>query len=47
MKNYKNKPLDYIIFTNSKKMLIFDNKNYKVEDNHFVIFKNPPLTNIE
>ena len=47
MKNYKSKPLDYIIFTNTKDMLIFDNKNYKVEDNHFAIFKDPPLTNID
>jgi len=47
MKNYKSKPLDYIIFTNTKDMLIFNNKNYKVEDNHFAIFKDPPLTNID
>lgn len=46
MKNYKSKPLDYIIFTNTKEMLIFDNKNYKVENNRFAVFKNPPLTNI-
>ena len=46
MKNYKSKQLDYIIFTNTNDILIFDNKNYKVEDNHFAIFKNPPLTKI-
>ena len=47
MKNYKSKPLDYIIFTSAKDMLVFNNKNYKVEDNHFAIFKNPPITNID
>jgi hypothetical protein len=47
MKNYKNKPIDYIIFTNTKQILIFENKNYTVENNHYVIFKSPPLTNID
>jgi len=44
MKNYKNKPLEYIIFTNTKEMVIFENKNYKVEDKHIAIFTSPPLT---
>jgi hypothetical protein len=44
MKNYKSKPLDYIIFTNGKEIVIFENKNYKVENNHHVIFSGQPLT---
>lgn len=47
MKNYKSKPVNYIIFTNPSKMLIFKNSNYKVENNDFAIFKNPPVTNID
>jgi hypothetical protein len=49
MKNYKNKPLDYIIFVNSNEMKIFKNKNYMVDNKnpHIVIFKNPPVSNIE
>jgi len=46
MKNYKNKPLDYIIFTSGKEILIFENKNYKVENNHYVIFSGQPLTGL-
>lgn len=46
MKDYKKKPIQFIIFANPKELLIFDNKNYKVEDNHFAIFKNPPLSKI-
>jgi len=44
MKNYKNKPLEYIIFANTKEMIIFENKNYKVVDKHIAIFTSPPLT---
>jgi len=43
MKNYKSKPIQYIIFTNNntKDMLIFENKNYTIqENNNSVIFKN-------
>lgn len=46
MKNYKSKPVQYLIFAGPKGLLIFDNKNYRVENNHFAIFKNPPLTNL-
>lgn len=46
MKNYKSKPIQYLIFAGAKGLLIFDNKNYRVENNHFAIFKNPPLTNL-
>lgn len=47
MKNYKSKPLDYIIFTNTKDIVIFENKNYKVENNHYVIFSGQPLKVLE
>jgi len=43
MKNYKSKPIQYIIFTNNntKDMLIFENTNYTIqENNNSVIFKN-------
>jgi len=46
MKNYKSKPIDYIIFTNAKQILIFENKNYTVENNHYVIFKSSPLETV-
>ena len=48
MKNYKNKPIQFIIFTNDNKMMIFDNKNYTVQDDKdYVVFKNPPLKNLK
>lgn len=46
MKNYRNKPIDYIIFTNSKEIVIFENKDYVVENNHYAIFKSAPVTSI-
>jgi hypothetical protein len=47
MKDYKRKPIDYIIFTSGKELIIFENKNYVVSKNTnwMVVFKNPPLTN--
>jgi hypothetical protein len=48
MKNYKNKPIQYIIFTSGKNMMIFENKDYTIQkDTDYVVFKNPPLENIK
>ena len=46
MKNYKSKPIQYLIFSNDKNILIFDNKNYKIVSTGLVVFKNPPLSNL-
>ena len=40
MKNYSKKPLDYIMFTNAKQIIIFNNKNYKVDG----LFKKEKIT---
>lgn len=48
MKNYKNKSITYIIFTSGSKMMVFDNKNYTIQnDGDIVVFKNPPLENLK
>jgi len=44
MKNYQRKPIDYIIFSNNKDILVFENKNYVIESgNDFVKFKKSSL----
>ena len=47
MKNYKSKPIQYIIFSNAKNILIFENKNYKIVGTGLVVFKNPPLSKLK
>jgi hypothetical protein len=47
MKNYKSKPIQYLIFSNAKNILIFENKNYKIVEKGLVVFKNPPLDNLK
>lgn len=46
MKNYQSKKVDYIIFASKKDVYVFENKNYKVLNNHTVVFQNPPVTTI-
>lgn len=47
MKNYKSKPIQYLIFSNAKNILIFENNNYKIVGTGLVVFKNPPLSNLD
>jgi hypothetical protein len=47
MKNYKSKPIQYLIFSNAKNILIFENNNYKIIGTGLVVFKNPPLSNLD
>jgi hypothetical protein len=47
MKNYKSKPLDYIIFTSAKGLSIFKNKNYTVPKKYMVVFKDAPLNSLD
>jgi len=47
MKNYKKKPIQYIIFVNSKNILIFNNKNYKLEGTSLVKFTESPLSKLK
>jgi hypothetical protein len=47
MKNYKKKPIQYIIFVNSKNILIFNNKNYKLEGTSLVKFTEAPLSKLK
>jgi hypothetical protein len=35
MKNYKSKPIQYLIFSNAKNILIFENNNYKIKINSY------------
>lgn len=46
MQDYKNREVDYIIFSTKKNIYVFENKNYKVLNNQTVVFKNPPVTTI-
>jgi len=47
MKNYKSKPIQYIIFSNAKNILIFENKNYKIVGTSLVKFTESPLSKLK